>query len=76
MKRKERTERSGIIARRTVAVHETGTRNLLADKPGETAESGGRLFLFLFRHGEPPSRRILILNTIQILNMTFHFNEN
>ena len=31
---------------------------------------------FLFRHGEPPSRRILILNTIQILNMTFHFNEN
>jgi hypothetical protein len=55
MKRKERTERSGIIARRTVAVHETGARNLLADKPGETAGNGGRLFLFPF-----PARRAAV----------------
>ena len=55
MKRKERTERSGIIVRRTVAVHETGARNLLADKPGETAGNGGRLFLFPF-----PARRAAV----------------
>ena len=44
-----------LIVRRTVAVHETGARNLPADKPGETAGSGGKLFLFPF-----PARRAAV----------------